>query len=261
MSMEEKIKEIRKTNINCLRNAHNEFYSARNLKVSVIGDFDKNNILKLIKSSFADKKFNTFFERVYPEFIQNKNKEKILYISGKEMSVIIISFNFLMSESSKNYSAVKIINYIFGESMDSRLMLRLREKEGLSYSCGSWMNSIDKIENSNFNMYAICSSSNYEKTKKCMIEELNKLIKNGIFEKELIDNIKSFRSYFYTLMSDDNKLSDIISDNLVKGRSFVFYQKIINKMSKLKTKDVNCIISKLFSYKNLSIVIAGDIKK
>ena len=58
-------------------------------------------------------------------------------ISGKKMAIVMISFNFAMSYKSKCYSAIRFGNYIFGESMNSRLMLRVREKEGLSYGAAS----------------------------------------------------------------------------------------------------------------------------
>jgi predicted Zn-dependent peptidase len=51
----------------------------------------------------------------------------------KEMGIVALAFNFAMRDDHEDYPALKLANYMFGENMNSRLMNRIREKEGISY--------------------------------------------------------------------------------------------------------------------------------
>ena len=53
------------------------------------------------------------------------------------MALVAMGVNFAMRDDDIYYPTMRMANYIFGESMKSRLVQRLREKEGLSYDSGS----------------------------------------------------------------------------------------------------------------------------
>jgi zinc protease len=258
-SLFEKIEEIKKVSINDIREFHINCISSRNMNISFLGNAKEDSFLKNFKNHFSSMDFNTFYKKKEEKFILNKNKRKIINIPEKKMAIVIISFNFNMSYESKYYSAIRFGNYVFGESMNSRLMLRVREKEGLSYGAASWLNVGNIYKNSSFNMYAICVSENVKKLEKCMINELDKFRRYGLKKEEFADNIKSFELYFNTMMLDNNKLSSMLIDNLENNRSFSFYKKMMEEIRTLKLKDINENLVEILNYKNLSVVISGDV--
>jgi hypothetical protein len=92
-----------------------------------------------------------------------------------------------------------------------------------------------------------------------MINELDKFRRYGLKKEEFADNIKSFELYFNTMMLDNNKLSSMLIDNLENNRSFSFYKKMMEEIRTLKLKDINENLVEILNYKNLSVVISGDV--
>jgi len=98
----------------------------------------------------------------------------------KENAVYGAGLKFAMNDLSPDYSALEIGNYILGNGFSSRLMDRLRQKEGLCYAVGSQLGVDSQDKASQFLMYAICNPENIDKVDKGAVEELTKLLKDGI---------------------------------------------------------------------------------
>src|SRR5439155_17824975 len=88
-------------------------------------------------------KSNVPFERIARKAnprIPGERKE--ILTPDKESAVYLAGETFLMSDTSPEYPALLMGNYLLGGSDTSRLMDRLRQKEGLSYGASSYL-SVD----------------------------------------------------------------------------------------------------------------------
>ena len=98
---------------------------------------------------------------------------------------------FPMDDSAPDYPALVIGNEILGVSFTSRLWDRLRQKEGWCYGTGSSFAAGAKDKVAQFRIRATCAPDVTDKVDKGALEELAKIIKDGITEDELKLAIKS----------------------------------------------------------------------
>src|SRR5205085_4867850 len=98
----------------------------------------------------------------------------------------LAALNFPMRDDDADYPAMVIGNYIFGAgALSSRLGDRIRQKEGLSYGVSSGFSADPFDPRASLRINAICNPTNIEKVEKCVREELDRLLKDGVTEDEL----------------------------------------------------------------------------
>src|SRR5205085_10880341 len=100
---------------------------------------------------------------------------------------------FPMRDTDPDYPALSLGNYVLGSSgFTSRLMDRLRQKEGWSYGAGSQVRigSQDKV--GLFFAYAICNPDVIDKVDAGAIEEIDRILKGGVTEEELASARKGY---------------------------------------------------------------------
>src|SRR3954454_21095233 len=131
---------------------------------------------------------------------------------------------FEMKDTDPDYPAMSLGDYVLGSSgFTSRLMDRLRQKEGWSYGAGSQLtvNSQDKV--GVFMAYAICNPNVIEKVDKAAIEEISKAIKEGVSEDELKAAQKGYLEEMKVERGSDSTLAGMLQRGLYLGRTMQYY--------------------------------------
>ena len=146
-------------------------------------------------------------------------------------------------------------------SFASRLTTRVRHKEGLSYGSGSHAGADAKDKAGAFLMFAICNPANIEKVDKAMIEELDKLCKDGVSPTELAEAKKALLEQMKVERSSVSMLTMRLSQNLHAGRTFAYYADLEQKIAALTPEGVNSAARNHLDRKRLIIVQGGDFKK
>lgn len=126
---------VKAINISSLREYYRKYYKPGNSIISVVGNIDHNNLVKLIESfiQLGQDSNDGIIERrkqdLYtPKRINEKRKTNQSYIVfGRRVSEIISDERFTLL----------VLNELFAYSMSSRLQKKIREKLGLAYSLDS----------------------------------------------------------------------------------------------------------------------------
>src|SRR5205085_6446368 len=93
---------------------------------------------------------------------------------------------FPMRDTDPDYPALSLGNYVLGGSgFTSRLMDRLRQKEGWSYGAGSRLNVGSQDRVASLMLYAIYNPTVADKVEAGAREELEKLLRKGVTAEEL----------------------------------------------------------------------------
>src|SRR4029077_17096459 len=82
-------------------------------------------------------------------------------------------------DDAPDYPALLLGNYLLGGSSDSRLVRRIREKEGLSYSVGSFLSADSFYERGAFGVFAIYAPQNQARVEAAVKEEIGKAFAEG----------------------------------------------------------------------------------
>jgi zinc protease len=232
-------------------------------EMALVGDFDENAVRAQLQDIFAGWQAAVPFRRIQRpaqtnvagarHTIQTPDKANAFYSAGEL---------FAMTDSHPDFPALEIADFIFGGgSLSSRLGNRVRQREGLSYGVRSHFHADARDPMARFLVAAICNPANMDKVDKAISEELAKLLKQGIGEKELAEAKAAYLKQAKVLRARDETLAAILADELFNERTFAYYSELENKIASLTPDQVNAAVRKHIDPAKLVVIHAGDFKK
>lgn len=255
----EMIDIIKNTTVADLRDAY-KLLATNNFYLSIVGDCETDEILSNINSSLLSKAKDSY-QRVLRPFVENKVEDIILDTKDKEMAMVTKGFNFAMNDSHDDFAALKLANYMFGENMNSRLMNRIREKEGISYGASSSLEVGKFSKSAGLSIYAMAAPQSVSRAKKAIDEEWNNFVERGVSEEEIANAKKSMRYTFDNMLADNIYVLNALNIDLETKRKFSERKKLMMKISDLSVSDVKLAVDKWWGSAKFSQVVAVDKSK
>jgi zinc protease len=229
----------------------------------VVGDFNAETTPKLVEEFLRDWKSSVAYERIPRTArtdipaerirIDTPDKENAFYLSGHTLA---------MTDSDPDYAALQVGNYLLGGGpLSSRLSNRVRGKEGLSYNVQSIFSARAQDKSGSFVIVAICNPKNMDKAEKSIAEELDKVLKEGVGEKELAEGKDAFLKALKVQRANDAQQTATLSSALFIGRTLQHNIDLEKKVASLTVEEVNAALRKHLAPKKLVLVEAGDFNK
>ncbi len=236
------------------------FYGTSNATFAVVGDFDETAVKALIKAEFADWKSPKPFKRVEEKFFEMGNQVKSIETPDKANAFFLAFQPLKISDSDPNFAALELSNYMLGggSGLSSRLMDRIRQKEGLSYGVGSQLSASPLEQSGAFVGYAIYAPENLAKLEIAFKEEIEKALKDGFTQKEIDEAKKSWLQSKQVTRSQDNALVAALNSNLYLGRNLKWSEELENKVKNLTSEQLVEAMRKTIDLKKMSFIKAGD---
>lgn len=230
---------------------------------TLIGNLDPK-----VASSELEKTFGKFvskskFVEVKPTYFDTKKVDKNIITPDKENAVALGGLSFKMQQDSPDYPALVLANEMLGSGgfLSARIPMRLREKEGISYGAGSFIDVPLTNDVASWGYYAILNPTKRDAVEKALKEEVEKALKDGFTQEELDTNKKSYANQRATMLGMDNTLINLVNTKLQFGISLDSYDVENAKIQSLKLDEVNKVLKKYISLDRLSSVYAGDFNK
>ena len=156
--------------------------------------------------------------------------DELIVTPDKQMAMVGIGGGFQLRDDDADFPAMQMVDFLFGGSPSSRLFERLRQKDGLSYGAGSFLDADAFDKNSLFLAFAICAPQNAVKAMAGMMEELNALIQKGVEQKELTDAKQKYKAQFDTALASDDTIVGLLDESLNVGRKLDYYDKLMGSV-------------------------------
>ncbi|BDC49230.1 peptidase M16 [Bryobacterales bacterium F-183] len=258
---EQMSEDMKAVKLDELKAFYKDFYGASNADLVLVGDFDPKEMEALAKQLFGDWKSPQPYVRMTRTFEKITPDNKAFETPDKANAMFAAGLRFRMSDEDPDYPALVIANYILGGSASSRLLDRLRQKEGYSYGAQSQMSAGSREDDGMFMAFAILAPQNMVKLEAAFKEELVKALKDGFTPAEVESAKKSYLQERVIMRSQDGALVSILGANEFHGRTMAFQQNMEKKIEALTLHDVNTVLRKVLSPENLTIYKAGDFKK
>jgi zinc protease len=242
---------------------YNEQLGATAGEIAFVGDFDEQTTMKEVEAMLAGWRSPVSYQRI-PEIIKTDvagGKEKI-ETPDKENAVYVAGYLSAMDDTDKDYPALIMSNYVLGQSaFNSRIVDRLRQKEGLTYTAGSSFRagSLDKA--ASFRLYAICNPLNITKLGTSMQDIIDVFRAKGVTKAELDDGIKGWLQERKVERSSDATVLGQLIGQLYLGRTYQRTIDLDKRVSALTIEEVNAAIQRHFHPSRFYIVEAGDFAK
>jgi zinc protease len=185
----------------------------------------------------------------------------MLKTPDKANALFTLGLNIGIQDDDPEFPALFMANYIVGGNSSSRLLNRIRQKEGLSYGVSSNLQASPHEPSGTFFIGGIAAPENATKALAAAREELEILAKDGITQKELDDARKGFLEDLKVNLSNDGAVSGMLTRNLYLGRTMKFLEDRIAKIQSLTPEAVTAAARKHLVADKLVVVCAGDLDK
>ncbi|MGL6039130.1 MAG: M16 family metallopeptidase [Soonwooa sp.] len=262
-SLKEQIENNKKVTRQQLVDFYTNMLGANNGVGSVVGDLDAKTVSGLLESTFGNWNSKSTYEFIKPELFGTKKLDKEYITPDKENAAAVGRINFTMNRNSADYPAMVMANEILGSGgfLSARIPMRLREKEGISYGAGSFMNIPVNNDAASWSWYAFFNPTKKDAVNKALNEEIVKALKDGFTQEELKSNLTSWLNSRKTGLGNDNTLMSLVNNQLQYGLSLDDYDKLESQVSALKLDQVNAALRKYISEDKLTSIYVGDFNK
>lgn len=262
-STKEQIENNKKVKRDQLVDFYNKILGSNNGVGSVVGDVDGKEASALLESTFGKWNSKSNYEYIKPELFATKKQDKEYLTPDKENGAAVGKISFSMDRKSPDYPALVIANEMLGSGgfLTARIPTRLREKEGISYGAGSYVNIPVENNVASWGWYAFYNPTKKDAVNKALKEEVNKAVKDGFTEAEYKSNLTSWLNSRKTGLGNDNTLMGLVNGQLQYGVPLEEYDALEAKVSALKVSQVNDVLRKYISEDKLTSVFAGDFNK
>ncbi|WP_292009360.1 pitrilysin family protein [Chryseobacterium sp.] len=230
---------------------------------TLISDLDPKLAEAQLEKTFGKFTAKSKFVEVKPTFFETKKQDKNIITPDKENAVALGTASFKMSQDSPDYPALVMANEILGSGgfLSARLPMRLREKDGISYGVGSYLNVPVTNDVASWNYYAYLNPTKRDAVEAAIKEEVRKALASGFTQEELDSNKKSYANQRITSLGTDNMLINLVNNQLLLGVPLEKFDDQNKKIQNLTLAEVNGALKKYLSENNLISVFAGDFNK
>ncbi len=246
-------------NLESVRQAHAELIGAANFSATIVGEFDEAQALSALKNQYENWRApNTYTE--IPE-LARRAAPKHTWINTPDQAngMLMASLPLALQDTDADFVPATIANYIFGGSgLDSRVMQRLRQKDGVSYGGGSGIGVSSRTRASVWQIYAIAAPENLIASEKAVIEELQRFQTTGITADELAKAKAGIIKSKRVAWSDDARLSGVLSAQTEYQRTMAFSANVESQINATTLAQVNDYIKKSLNPDAWGFVLAGD---
>jgi zinc protease len=259
---DEDVADVNALKLDDLKQFHKDFYGAQNATLAVVGDFEEAPVRKVVTDELGTWKAKKPFSRLVTPYNDIKATAQSIEAPDKANAFMVAAVNLPLRDDDPDYPALVLGNYMLGGGfLNSRLAVRIRQKEGISYGVGSQLSANPLDKTGMFMTYAIYNPENAERLEKAFREEMEKVVKEGF----TADEIKAARSgYLQSRMvgrAQDPSLAGTLNNYLYLNRTMNWDADFEKKLESLTPEQVNAAMKKHIDPSKISIIKAGDFAK
>lgn len=227
-------------------------------EAAAVGDFDPAELTAALGKHFDDWKSPKPFERIARSFLPTKPETLVLPTPDKPNAMFALGLAVELRDDDPDYPALFMANFILGGGSNGRVVNRIRQKEGLSYSVSSTLQAGALDRAATFTCAGICAPQNAEKALACAREEIVRLLAEGVTQAELDDARKGHRQAIEVQLANDAGVAGQLVSGLFHGRTLKFSEEQQAKIDALAPKDLAAAFAKYVKPEGLVVIRAGD---
>jgi len=257
-SLEQSIAALKAAKLDQVKKFHSAYYGANHSEFALVGDFDSDATKALMGQLFGDWKSQKTYARLKAEPKLPKANVIQLAAPDKANAFFLAGLPLPLQDTQAEYVPLQLANRVLGGGVKSRLIDRLREKDGLSYGAGSQLNASSFEPVGMWVLYAIYAPQNLAKLKAGVQEELSKFVKDGITAEELADAKKGWQEERKISRAQDRALAAGHVARSATNRTLAFVEKVDAQIEATTLEEVNAAIRKALDPAKFLNVYAGD---
>lgn len=261
-SFDEAVVQTKSLTLADVKSFHKDFYGATHGTMSIVGDFNAEEVTKVVTSIFGNWNNVSPFTRIETKAAAVETINQSFETPDKPNAFFVGAYNFEFRDDHPDYPAMVLGNYMLGGGfLNSRLATRIRQKDGLSYGVGSQFNagSLDPV--GSFFAYAIYAPENADKLEAAFREEIEKVIREGFTAEEIAAAKSGWSQSRVVSRAQDGGLAGTLNHYLFINRDLLWDERLEKRMMELTPEQVNAAMKRHLSMDKINIIKAGDFAK
>ncbi len=261
-TFDEQVVAIKELKVEDLKSFYDRYYTSTHATVAIVGDFDEEP-LRIALHSMLDKWVApVLYDRAKNPHFEVPSTNSKVNTPDKANAMLLCGFNVELRDDDPDYPALIMGDYMFGGGfLNSRLATRIRQKEGISYGVGSFLQADPFDKSGSFGTYAIYNPDNSDKLVAAYKDEVDKMLKDGFTADELKDAITGYLQGQNVTRAQDRSLADKLSRNLFLNRTMKWDADLESKIGALTVDQVNGAMRKWVKPEKITYIQAGDFEK
>ncbi len=256
---EESAEAFKAATLDQVKAFYKESFGASNGEAALVGDFDEAATAAQLATLFGSWKSPSPYTRIPAVFTDVPADTVKLETPDKANALFLAGQNLALRDDDPAYPALLLGNYMFGGGfLNSRLAVRVRQKEGLSYGVGSGLESGIQDASGRFTVYAIHAPQNTAKLETVVREEIERARTGGFTAEELQAARSGWLQGRQVSRSQDPELAGLLSRHLFNSRTLAWDAELEKKVAALTPEQVGAAFRKWIDPAKLSVVRAGD---
>ncbi len=233
---------------------YNNVLDSKNLVISVTGDVDDNEMIKIFQTVFEDKGQKKVEIKDFKKenFVPVQNISKKI-ASDKETSWILLGYKIPPVYNIKDLATVKVIDSILGTGMSSRMFKSLRENKGLAYQVGTNINQY-----ANDGTFFAYIGTNYKNEKAALdgiLAEFHKIKTEFVPTKELNEAKEKLLGNMVISIETNMDRSSLLTKYTTYGYDINFLENLKQEINNVTASDILTFANKYFAAPYISVVV------
>jgi zinc protease len=258
-----RIEAIQAATLDDVKRFHADFWGTARGEIAIVGDFDAPGAEALVRQLFTPWVSKAAFGYVLSEPRDVAAARLVVDTPDKENALLRARQALVLRDDDADFPALMVASTVFGEGggLSNRLINRLRQKDGVSYSAGSALLVGSRDRAAAFQLGALVAPQNAARAEAAIREEFALLVRDGLTDRELADAKNGLLQERLVNRSQDAVVAAGWITNLDRGRTYAFSKSIEDRIRALTAAEVNAAIRRHFDPAKMTFVIAGDAKK
>ena len=235
-----------------------EKFGIGGIVISAAGNIKHKDLIDKIKKNISGmenrKYINDFTGQKPPE------NGRVKKIYNRKTSSVHMCFGGLgCRRDSEDKYPISLFTNLFGGSMSSRLVQKIREEEGLAYSIFS--SNVQYLDTGVTIIYSASSPKNVGRILKLIKDEIVDIKRCGVNEVELERAKENLKGNIVLSVEDMSSRMFRLGKGLLFNKKVLTINQILKKIDKVKKNDLDGVVDKYFKLDKMSLVALGELNK
>ncbi len=263
-SFDEIEQDLRAVTTEQLQAFHRRFVSAAKGEFSAVGDMDAAAVRAAVQAAFGNWRQPAGgalpYRRVPSPLVAVAPARFVELTPDRANANLMAAVALPLSDRHPDHAALMMGNYIFGLGGSSRLWVRIREREGLSYDVRSVLGWGSLDDNTSWTLTAIFAPQNQPRVETALREELQRSLAEGFTQQELDEARRGLLNFRSLSLAQDSVVAGRLVSDLFLGRRFAFTQQVNDALASLTLEQLNAAWRRHIDPSKLVFAWGGDFK-
>jgi len=258
-TLDEQTEDYTNATIDQVRRFYRDFYGASNAEIAVVGDFDADSITRVLTADLGSWRSPGRFVRVPSPYQDRPDTTIVIQTPDKANAFFLAGMNLPVRDDDPDYAALVLGNYMLGGGfLNSRLAVRIRQHDGISYGVGSQLSAGALDSSGIFLAYAIYAPENVRRLEQAFQEEMQRVLTDGFTAEEIEQAKAGWLQSRQVGRAQDRSLAGTLASYLYYGRTLSYDGDLDRAVSELTPAQINAALRRYIDLGKIVKVEAGD---